>query len=98
MFAVGAICSQVDKHGIDHLIAYCSQTLNSHEKNYTVTKKECLAVIYACKQFRVYVHRTLFTVVTDHASLRWLHNLKEPEGRQPRWSLKLQAYNFNIVH
>ena len=34
----------------------------------------------------------------DHASLSWLQNLKEPEGRLARWALKLQTYNFTIVH
>ena len=37
-------------------------------------------------------------MVTDHASLSWLQNLKEPEGRLARWALKLQPYNLTIVH
>ena len=37
-------------------------------------------------------------VVTDHASLSWLQSLKEPEGRLACWVLKLQPYNFTIVH
>ena len=37
-------------------------------------------------------------MVTDHASLSWLQNLKEPEGRLACWALKLQPYNFTIVH
>ena len=98
LFAVGAVLSQLDDENVEHPVAYCSRTLNPHKKNYTVTEKECLAVIYACKQFRVYIHGTRFSVVTDHALLRWLHNLKEPEGRLARWALKLQAYNFEILH
>ena len=34
----------------------------------------------------------------DHASLSWLQNLKKPEGRLACWALKLQPYNFTIVH
>lgn len=34
----------------------------------------------------------------DHASLSWLQNLKDPEGRLARWVLKLQAYNFEILY
>ena len=56
-----------------------------------IIEHECLAVIFVLKQFRAYVYGTKFEIVTDHASLRWLHNLKEPEGRLARWALKLQA-------
>lgn len=72
--------------------------MNSHECNYTVTERECLTVIFACKQFCVYIHGTMFEVVTDHASLIWLQNLKDPEGRLARWALKLQAYTYTITH
>ena len=51
-------------------------------------------MIYAYKQFQVYLHGYKFTVITDHASLSWLQNLKEPEGRLARWALKLQPYNL----
>ena len=96
--AIGAILAQLDENGVDHPIAYASRVLNKHERNYSVTEKECLAVIFAVKQFRPYVYGTHFTVITDHSSLRWLQQLKEPEGRLARWALKLQGYNFTILH
>jgi len=39
-----------------------------------------------------------FTIVTDHASLQWLMTLKDLNGRLARWSLALQAFDFNIEH
>jgi len=37
------------------------------------------------------------TIITDHASLKWLMSLKDLDGWLARWSLKLQIYNFVIL-
>ena len=39
-----------------------------------------------------------FTLRTDHGSLTWLWNFKDPEGQLACWLERLQEYNFNIVH
>lgn len=39
-----------------------------------------------------------FTVITDHASLKWLMLLKDRTGRLARWSLQLQSFDFAIEH
>jgi len=35
---------------------------------------------------------------TDHSSLKWLMSLKDLSGRLARWSVKLQAFDFEILH
>ncbi len=35
---------------------------------------------------------------TDHGSLEWLQNFKEPEGQLARWLERLQEFNFTITH
>ena len=86
-YAMGAILAQLDENGVDQPIAYYSKTFSSAKKNYSVTERLCLAVIWAVKHFRPYVHGVHFKVITDHASLRWLQNMKDPEGRLARWAV-----------
>ena len=47
---------------------------------------------------RYYLTGRHFTVVTNHASLTWLRNFREPEGMVARWIARLQPFNFAIVH
>ncbi len=62
------------------MIAYASKTLSDTQRRYCTTNKELLAVVMAIELFRYYLTGRHFTVVTDHASLTWLQNFKEPEG------------------
>lgn len=96
-YAVGAVLTQI-QNCEEHPICFTSRVLSKAERNYTVTEKECLAVITAVEKMRPYVQGYHFTVITDHASLKWLNNLKDPAGRLARWDTKLQAYDFEIVH
>lgn len=94
---VGAVLGQQGDKG-EQVIAYASRTLSRAEQKYSATERECLAVIWAVERFRPYVEGTHFTVITDHYSLLWLHNLKDPQGRLARWALRLQPYSFTLIH
>ncbi|KAF2880425.1 hypothetical protein ILUMI_25759 [Ignelater luminosus] len=54
------------------------------ERNYSTTERKCLAVIWSVEKLQHYLESTRFTVVTDHASLLYLHRLKDPIGRLAR--------------
>ncbi len=62
------------------------------------TQQRLLAVVMAIELFLYYMTGRHFTVVTDHASLTWLHNFREPEGMVARWKAQLQPFDFAIVH
>lgn len=75
-----------------------SKKLNSAQRNYSVTEKECLAAIEAIERFRCYIELQDFEVITDHSSLTWLMRQGNLKGRLARWAMKLQSYRFSISH
>ncbi len=95
--AIGAVLSQ-NIGGQEHVIAYASRTLTKAEKTVCVTRKELLALVHFVKYFRHYLYGKAFTARTDHSSLRWLMNFKNPEGQMARWLEVLSAYDMKIIH
>ncbi|CAG2185648.1 unnamed protein product [Mytilus edulis] len=75
-FGIGAVLSQVQE-GKERVIGYASRTLNKPERNYCVTRKELLAVVYFIKYFRHYLLGRHFKLRTDHGSLTWLYKFKD---------------------
>ncbi|KAJ8333835.1 hypothetical protein SKAU_G00411540 [Synaphobranchus kaupii] len=94
---VGAVLSQEDEDG-ERVVAYYSRALGKAERNYCITRQELLAVVRALHHFRPYLQGTHFLPRTDHASLTWLLNFKDPEGQVARWLEQLQGYDFEIRH
>ena len=94
---LGAVLTQFDNSGKEHVISYASRSLSDREKNYSATEKEALAVVFAVEHFRVYLLGRTFSLVTDHSALQWLHSV-EPKGRLARWIMILQEYSFTIQH
>ena len=80
------------------MITYASRTLTKPERQYCTTRKEMLALVWGIRQFRPYLYGQAFQARTDHNSLKWLHNFREPEGQVARWLAILSEYNFQVIH
>lgn len=95
---IGAVLSQVDENGHERVIAYASRVLSKPERRYCVTRRELLAVVVFLREFRPYLTGRHFTLRTDHGSLTWLRNFRDPEGQLARWLEVLQEFDFTIIH
>lgn len=84
MTFIGAVLLQ-KFHGVLCSVAYASHTMTcaSHtmapaERNYSATRQERVATIFALKKFDMYLDETTLTILMDHQPLAWLKNLKDP--------------------
>nr|GEY13890.1 reverse transcriptase domain-containing protein [Tanacetum cinerariifolium] len=78
-------------------IHYASKTLTDAESNYTTTKKEMLAVVYAFENFRSYLIMNKCIVHTDHSALKYIFAKKDANVRLLRWVMLLQEFDFTVI-
>ncbi|KZS10344.1 Uncharacterized protein APZ42_025213 [Daphnia magna] len=96
-YGLGAVL-KLRVNNIERPLAYASRLLSLSESNYSITEKECLALVWAVKKFRSYIWGMNTLVVTDHHALCWLLTKKDLAGRLARWSLQLQEFLLRIIH
>lgn len=97
LLAGAAVLTQI-QNGQERVVAFHSAKFSTTQQNYSATERECLAVLMGIEKFRPYIDGVQFTVVTDHASLKWLQNLREPHGKLARWAVRLQAFDIVFEH
>lgn len=96
-YGVGAVLVQQQEEG-ERVLSYASRLLGPAESNYSISEKECLALVWAVQKFRSYVWGNRIRIVTDHHALCWLMKKRDLAGRLARWSLQLQDHDMEIVH
>ena len=74
--------------------------MTSAEQNYTITKKEMLAIIQAVKEWRKYLEgsKTRAEIITDHKNLTYFQKAKITNRRQVRWALEIQDVPYHITY
>jgi len=76
---LGAVLSQ-EQDGSEVVIAYASRAQSRPERNYDVTRRELLAVVYGLRTYKQYLMGRPFVVRTDHAALQCLRWTPELMG------------------
>jgi hypothetical protein len=79
--AIGSILSQKDNDKHDHPIYFASRQLNAAEKNYSITERDALGMIFSVQKFRHYLLRYKFTFHVDHDALKYMINKPQLSGR-----------------
>jgi hypothetical protein len=65
--AISAVLNERREEGLAP-IAFASRLLTSGERKYAIYEKECIAVVWGCERFRVYLEHE-FTIRTDNKAL-----------------------------
>ena len=78
-------------------IVYISKKLTKCQRNYSVVKKELLAILLAVRQFACYLSGES-VIYCDHKPLTFMSKLSSRNSKLLRWSLELAPYNLLIKH
>ncbi|XP_042005849.1 uncharacterized protein LOC121754578 [Salvia splendens] len=94
--AVGAILSQKIQ-GKSYVVLYASKILDQAQRNYDVTKKEMLSVVFAFGEFRQHLRGSKVMVYTNHAAIKYLSSKRRSNQHLIRWLLLLQEFEWEAV-
>ena len=96
---LGAILVQ-EQQGVKRALAFASRSLSEVERRYSQTKKEALAVVWACERFHLYLSGLeSFQLVTDCKALEVIYGPKsKPSARVERWVLRLMPFKYTVRH
>ena len=96
---LGAVLSQKQVYGQFHLVAYGSQALTAHEKNYHSTKLEFLALKWAVTEhFKEYLLYQPFLVKTDNIPLTYIITTPNLDVTGHQWVGALAKFNFQLEY
>src|SRR3954463_10092407 len=77
-------------------VYFWSRQLSKAEKNYSITDRECLVIIAACKKLCPYILGRQVVIFGDHTAVKWLMNKIDLTGRHARWQVILSEFDYEI--
>ena len=99
-FAIGGVLSQMqlDENGVpqEKVIAYGSNSIQDRQQRYCTRRRELLAIIHFVGIFRAYLYGRKVTIRTDHASLKYIKTLDNPDDQFARWIERLEELYYTI--
>ncbi len=77
--------------------SYVSRSLSDR---YSQTEKEALAIVWAVERLHLYLYGKRFTLYTDCKPVQLIFGnpKSQPPARIQRWNLRLQGYEFDMIH
>jgi hypothetical protein len=78
------------------VVAYSSQQLKVHEKNYPTYDLELAVVVHALKTWRHYLYGQKCDIYTNHKSLKYIFTQSELNMRHRRWLKLIKDYELEI--
>ena len=95
----GVVLSQKQKDGWFHLVAYGSQALTTHEKNYHSMKLEFLALKWAITEhFKEYLLYQPFLVRTNNNPLTYIMSTPNLDATGYHWVSALAKYDYRLEY
>ncbi|GBG61895.1 hypothetical protein CBR_g23845 [Chara braunii] len=88
----------VESRSGDYPIVFYSRQLLPAEINYTADEREVLAVVYAARHWRHYLHGAPFTVRTDNSVVQAFLTKPKLTPQQARWWRDLSEFSFTTEH
>lgn len=98
---LGACLLQVQgrENSCARVVKFCSRALSDRERRYSQTEKEALAAVWACEHLMFYLLDKEFDLITDCKALEFIFSPQsKPCMRLERWVMRLQAFNYKVVH
>ena len=70
--------------------------MSAAEKNYSITKRKGLGIVYSIQKYRHYLLDYKFTFHIDHDAFKYMVNKPQLGGQIARWILLLQEFDFDV--
>ena len=92
--AAGCFLMQADDDGKVYAIGCKSKLFTASQTRWSTSTKEAFAVVYGVEAFSHFLRGRVFTLQTDHASLRFIDKTHFKNPMHARWQSRLQEFTF----